>query len=173
MNLLAKIQHRSAKAKHSGDYFNCLPGTTDRLPAVSCSSKAVNNRDARSGSVPLLRKPMNRDDCPAKLPPNFWERKYLRCVVPLPAPQSRTNVLHRLILTQRMVQVSNDSSRPRLYPAVFAASRLLNRVSSRAVSDTAAREIKSNCRKRSGSSIRARCVRSICSLSKGMRIASS
>ena len=73
MNLLAKIQHRSAKAKHSGDYFNCLPGTTDRLPAVSCSSKAVNNRDARSGSVPLLRKPMNRDDCPAKLPPNSWD----------------------------------------------------------------------------------------------------
>lgn len=59
MNLLTKIPHRSAKAKHSGDYFNCLPGTTDRLPAISCSSKAVNNRDARSGSVPLLRKPMN------------------------------------------------------------------------------------------------------------------
>ena len=74
------------EVQRTGDYFNCLPGTTDRLPAVSCSSKAVNNRDARSGSVPLLRKPMNRDDCPAKLPPNFWERKYLRCVVPLPAP---------------------------------------------------------------------------------------
>ena len=102
MNLLAKIQHRSAKAKHSGDYFNCLPGTTDRLPAVSCSSKAVNNRDARSGSVPIFGKE------------NISGALYL-----FQHLQSRTNVLHRLILTQRMVQVSNDSSRPRLYPAVF------------------------------------------------------